>query len=306
LKNNLTIKTGIASIPPLIKGGFSLVKTFFFFSFIVLLLQACFQTKIHADATKVFRVSDGKTITFGQMLDDLRKVNIILVGEVHNQEAHHRLQLAIIRALKEVKSPLAIGFEMFTADNQSMLDQWVAGKMSSDAFIKAYYTNWNFPWPLYRDIFLYLRENKIPAVGLNISPEITMKISASGFSSLTKEELAKLPPETGCAVDEKYMKFIRRAYAMHGHGGKQFLHFCEAQLIWDQVMARNLIGFLAKNPDKTLVALAGNGHVWKRGIPEQIKNQSEKIRYRVVLPYIPGYIEPGSITAEDADYILMQ
>ncbi|MBM4147035.1 MAG: ChaN family lipoprotein [Nitrospira sp.] len=306
MKNNLTIKTGIASIPPLIKGGFSLVKTFFFFSFIVLLLQACFQTKIHADATKVFRVSDGKTITFGQMLDDLRKVNIILVGEVHNQEAHHRLQLAIIRALKEVKSPLAIGFEMFTADNQSMLDQWVAGKMSSDAFIKAYYTNWNFPWPLYRDIFLYLRENKIPAVGLNISPEITMKISASGFSSLTKEELAKLPPETGCAVDEKYMKFIRRAYAMHGHGGKQFLHFCEAQLIWDQVMARNLIGFLAKNPDKTLVALAGNGHVWKRGIPEQIKNQSEKIRYRVVLPYIPGYIEPGSITAEDADYILMQ
>ncbi|MFZ3136032.1 MAG: ChaN family lipoprotein [Thermodesulfovibrionales bacterium] len=306
MKNSLITKTVIPSVPPLIKGGFTLIKTFFFFSFIVLLLLACFQTKTHADATKVFRVSDGKTITFGQMLDDLRKVNIILVGEVHNQEAHHRLQLAIIKALNDTKTPIAVGFEMFLADNQSILDQWVAGTMSSDAFIKAYHGNWNFPWPLYREIFLYLRENKIPAAGLNISPEITIKVSTSGFSSLTKEELAKLPPETGCAVDEKYMKFIRRAYAMHGHGGKQFLNFCEAQLIWDQVMARNLIGFLAKNPDKTLVAVTGNGHAWKRGIPDQLKIQSEKTGYRVVLPHIPGYIEPGSITAEDADYILLQ
>jgi len=306
LKNNLLIKTVISSIPPFIKGGFALIKTFFFFSYIILLLQACFQTKTYADATEVFRVSDGKTITFGQMLDDLRKVNIILVGEVHNQEAHHRLQLAIIKALNDAKTPIAVGFEMFLADNQNILDQWIAGKMSSDAFIKAYQRNWNFPWHLYRDIFLYLRVNKIPAVGLNISPEITIKVSTSGFSSLTKEELAKLPPETGRAVDEKYMKFIRRAYAMHGHGGKQFINFCEAQLIWDQVMARNLIGFLAKNPDKTLVAVTGNGHAWKRGIPEQLKTQSEKTRYRVVLPHIPGYIEPGSITAEDADYILLQ
>jgi uncharacterized iron-regulated protein len=306
LKNNLITKTVIFSVPPLIKGGFALIKTFLFFSFIVFFLQACFQTKTHADATKVLRVSDGKTITFGQMLDDLRKVNIILVGEVHNQKAHHRLQLAIIKALNDTKTPIAVGFEMFRADNQSILDQWVAGTMSSDVFIKAYYGNWNFPWPLYRDIFLYLRENKIPAAGLNISPEITIKVSTSGFSSLTKEELAKLPPETGCAVDERYMKFIRRAYAMHGHGGKQFINFCEAQLIWDQVMARNIIGFLAMNPDKTLVALTGNGHAWKRGIPEQLKTQSEKTRYRVVLPHIPGYIEPGSITAEDADYILLQ
>jgi len=279
LKNSLTIKTVISSIPPLIKGGFALIKTFVFLSFIALLLQACFHTKTHADATKVYRVSDGETITFGHMLDDLRKVNIILVGEVHNQEAHHRLQLAIIKALNDTKAPIAVGFEMFIADNQSILDQWVAGTMSSDAFINAYYANWNFPWPLYRDIFIYLRENKIPAAGLNISPEITIKVSTSGFSSLTKEELAS---------------------------GKQFLHFCEAQLIWDQVMARNLIGFLTRNPDKTLVAVTGNGHAWKRGIPEQLKTQSEKTRYRVVLPHIPGYIEPGSITAEDADYILLQ
>jgi uncharacterized iron-regulated protein len=284
----------------------NLLKPFLCFLFLVLSLQACFHTKTHADSSKVYRVSDGKTITYGQMLDDLRKANIVLVGEVHNQEAHHTSQLNVIRALHEANVPMAVGLEMFIADNQGALDRWIAGTISQDDFLSVYYKNWNFSWALYRDIFLYLKENHIPAVGLNISPEITAKISSSGFSSLTKEELAKLPPETGCAVDEKYMKFIRRAYAMHGHGGKQFLHFCEAQLIWDQVMARNVIRFLDRNPDKLMVVLTGNGHAWKRGIPEQVQLQSDKFQYRVILPQIPGYIEPRDITVEEADYILLQ
>jgi len=285
---------------------FETVKTFFMISLAVLILQACFQTKTHADGLKVFRTSDRKTISYQQMIDDLKKTDIVFVGEVHDQETHHRLQLDVIKALTTAKIPIAVGFEMFIAENQNILNQWVAGTISSDAFIKAYYENWNFPWPLYRDIFLSVRENKIPAAGLNISPEITGKVAVSGFASLTKEELAKLPPETGCAVDEKYMKFIRRAYSMHGHDNKKFLFFCEVQLIWDQVMARNLVAFLKKNPGRTVIVITGNGHAWKRGIPEQIRALSEKIRYRVLLPHIPGRIDPKNMTTEDVDYILLQ
>jgi len=304
-------------IPPLEKGGeggfeilkgsrFPGVKIYFLLFVVLILLQACFQTKTHADGTKVFRTSDRKTISYKQMIHELRKTDIVFVGEVHNQEAHHRLQLNVIKALKDSKIPVAVGFEMFIAENQKILDQWVKGTISSDAFINAYYKNWNYPWPLYRDIFLYLREKGIPAIGLNLPPEITQKVSASGFASLTKKELEKLPPETGCAVDEKYMKFIRRAYAIHGHSSKQFIYFCEAQLLWDQVMARNLLEFLKKNPNKTVLVIAGNGHAWKRGIPEQVRTLSKKTRYRVILPYIPDYIEPQDLTTEDADYILLQ
>lgn len=115
-----------------------------------------------------------------------------------------------------------------------------------------------------------------------------------------------MPPETGCVVDERYMKFIRRAYAMHGHRDKRFLYFCEAQLLWDGVMARNLVKFVKKNPGRTVVVLAGNGHAWKRGIPGEISGLSSKIRYRVVLPYIHGYIDPQNISIEDADYIVLE
>jgi uncharacterized iron-regulated protein len=240
------------------------------------------------------------------MLDDLKNIDIVIVGEVHNNQSHHRLQLEVIKGFHRKKLPLAVGFEMFIAKNQHILDQWIAEEISQDDFIKAYYDNWQFPWPYYSDIFLYLRENKIPAVALNVSPEITRKISASGFASLTDKELRELPPETGCVVNEKYMQFIRRAYSMHGHSGKKFVFFCEAQMIWDQVMARNLVQYLKNNPGKKIVTIAGNGHSWKRGIPEHFSSFSEKTSYSVILPHIPGHLEPHSITSEDADYILLQ
>lgn len=280
-------------------------KFIFILSVVVFIFEVCFLTEIKAGEIRVFRVSDRKTISYGQMIEDIRKAKLIFVGETHDNKLHHRLQLDVIKGLHDLKIPIAIGLEMFTADSQNILDRWIAGTIFEDNFIQAYYANWNFPWPFYGDIFLYAKDNKIPLIGLNVSPEIAQKVARSGFSSLTKEEREKLPPETGCVVDKKYMEFIRRAYAMHGHRDKQFLYFCEAQLLWDQVMARNLLEFLRKNPDKTVVVLTGNGHAWKRGIPEQVRTLSEKTPYRVLLPFVSGYIGPSEIAYEDADYILL-
>ncbi len=280
-------------------------KFVFILSVVFFIFEVCFLTEINAGEIRVFRVSDRKTISYGQMIDDIRKAKLIFVGETHDNKLHHRLQLDVIKGLHDLKIPIAVGLEMFTADNQNILDRWIAGTISEDNFIQAYYANWNFPWPLYGDIFLYVKDNKMPLIGLNISPETAQKVARSGFSSLAKEEREKLPPEAGCVVDKKYMEFIRRAYAMHGHRDKQFLYFCEAQLLWDQVMARNLLEFLRKNPDKTVVVLTGNGHAWKRGIPEQVRILSEKTPYRVLLPFVSGYIGPSEIAYEDADYILL-
>ena len=45
-------------------------------------------------------------------LDDLRKVQVIFVGELHDNVGHHEAQLSIIDALDDDEKPLAIGLEM--------------------------------------------------------------------------------------------------------------------------------------------------------------------------------------------------
>jgi uncharacterized iron-regulated protein len=256
------------------------------------------------DHDEILRVSDGARVSLSSIVDDLKTVQLVFVGELHDDACHHQVQLAVIRALKEAGVSVAVGLEMFRSDSQAHLDEWVGGKLNEETFQRIYYANWSSDWSLYRNIFLYAQKTKIPMIGLNIPPGITRKVANQGFASLTKEELGQLP-EVSCRVDETYMTFIRRAFGLHGHDhGKSFTYFCEAQIVWDTAMASNLLSFLEKNPTYIIVVLAGSGHAWKRGIPDRVRQQSD-VAYRVILPEIKGRLEPEAVTVEDADYLFL-
>ena len=250
---------------------------------------------------RILRVSDGKVLSLSELTRDLIESRLVFVGEIHTYQNHHHMQLETIRAIKNAGAPVAIGLEMFRRDSQTDLDRWVEGELSEKEFQKIYYKNWNYPWPLYRDIFLFARDHNIPMVGLNVPPEITKQVAREGFASLSPKQRGDLPMVT-CRVDPEYMAFVRRSLGMHGHGGMEFTNFCEAQLVWDTAMAWTLLRFLEKNPKATVIVVAGKGHSWKLGIPAQIRSRST-LPFRVILPEIPGRIEGGNISLAEADYV---
>lgn len=253
---------------------------------------------------RALRLSDGKQIALEQMIREVSKASFVFVGETHDNQKHHEAQLAIIKELEKSGRPVVLGLEMFRAADQNELDQWVSGKLGLREFLRLYYESWGFPWPLYKDIFLYARDNNIPVVGLNVPKEIVRKVSSESFSSLTPEELKQLPPGISCDIDETYMEFIRRVHMAHPGGGTEFVNFCEAQMVWDKSMAWHLVRFAEKNPGRTVVVLAGITHSWKRGIPEQVSKQSD-LDYAVILPEPPGLTDMKTLSTTDADYILI-
>jgi uncharacterized iron-regulated protein len=241
-------------------------------------------------------------ISFDAMIADISSARIIFIGEDHTNIDHHRNQSDVIKALHEKGIPLFIGLEMFRKKEQENLDKWISGRMKEKDFIALFYENWGYEWGLYKDIFLYARAKKIPLVGLNVPKAITRKVGQKGFQSLTKEELSELPPGITCELDQRYMDFIKIIFAHKGENDKAFRNFCEAQVLWDQAMAWHLAQYLEKNPDRTVVVLAGTVHVWKYGIPRQLQKYAN-VYYKVILPDIPG--NSGIITEEDADYLVL-
>jgi uncharacterized iron-regulated protein len=244
-----------------------------------------------------------KETTLADALPELQKKRILLVGEQHDQKGHHAAQLEIIKALHKSGMPVTVGLEMFRANSQDALDQWVAGRFSEKEFQKTYYDNWGFPWELYSKIFEFAREAKIPLVGLNVPRAVTQQVARGGFRSLSEEQRANLP-FVECRVDPEYMDFIRRAYGAHGHGQMNFTNFCEAQLVWDKAMALHAVGYVKNHPERILVLLAGIGHAWRKGIPERIEERAS-IPHAVLLPEIPDHLDKDSVTIEDADYLML-
>jgi uncharacterized iron-regulated protein len=255
------------------------------------------------DNRRMYDLNRKKELLMSEVLADLKKNRIVLVGEHHSNRQHHMAQLAVIKALKEIGLRVAIGLEMFRNESQSALDQWISGEIDDKRFEKIYYGNWNFPWQAYRKIFEYARNHQIPLIGLNVPREITRQVSRNGFKSLSPQQKGKIA-EVSCIVDQEYMNYIRKAFGNHGHGQLNFIYFCEAQLVWDSAMAVYTLDYLKKSPDSIVVVLSGAGHAQKGAVPKQIRARSN-LPYAVILPEIPGSIDAATISTADADYIML-
>lgn len=253
---------------------------------------------------RALRLRDNVEIPVAEMEGRLSDVRLIFVGEFHKRLGHHRMQLNVIKALDTAGVRLAIGLEMFTSENQGVLDRWVAGEMSEMAFRKAYYKNWSISWYKYRGIFIYARKHKIPLVGLNIPKKITHKLFTAGLKGLTPEERDTLG-DTTCDVDMEYEKMIREAMGQHAHMKEaEYQSFCRVQMAWDTFMAARIVDYLVANPGRVMVALAGSGHAWKRGIPRKVR-AAARLENIVILPEVVGEFDRRDITIEDADYLLL-
>ncbi len=268
----------------------------------IVLLGSIGMIQAHLDH-RLYDLQNGKELMMSEALSELKKNRVILVGEHHTNIDHHFGQLNVIQSLKEAGVQVAIGLEMFRSDSQQALDQWVAGNISEKQFEGIYYDNWTYPWPVYRMIFEYARQEKIPMIGLNVPREITRQVSRGGFSSLTEEQKGKLKDVT-CRVDKEYMDYIKRAFGGHAHGQINFTYFCEAQMVWDTAMAVNTLEYLKKEPNSVVVLLAGAGHVQKGAVPRQIRDRSD-LPHAVILPKVDGIMDPQTISVKDADYIML-
>jgi uncharacterized iron-regulated protein len=283
------------------------MKKITFFAGLLFFLSVCAITESDVGPDipgRVLRVRDGRIISFMQMIKEVKKADLVFVGEVHDDSGHHRAELNVMIAFHESATPVAVGLEMFRSDSQNVLNAWVKGKLATKDFLPAYFDNWQMPWSFYRKIFLYAREHEIPLLGLNIPDAISQKVAEGGFASLTKAERKQLPPGISCSVDETYMAIIKKVYADHRSQGREFVNFCEAQMVWDKTMAWHLVNYVKENPGKAVVVLAGVGHAWKRGIPEHVETGS-KLTSRVILPLVPDQIDQKTVTLKDADYVLL-
>jgi uncharacterized iron-regulated protein len=258
---------------------------------------------LQAAEIAIWDVAGKAEISLEQAAEKFPSPGIVYVGEFHDNAAHHAGQLAVIQSLDKRKRPLAVGLEMFQHIEQSILDAWVAKALSEEEMRRAFARNWSQDWHLYRDIFLYCRDRRIPMVGLNVPRSITRKVAQNGFASLTPEEIGKLPPIV-CRVDREYEDFLRRVLGSHG-SESGFRRFCEAQLVWDTAMAIYALEYLKSHPERTVVVLCGMIHAWKKAAPEQAARENADVEQAVIQPAVKGRWTPGSVSEEDADYLIL-
>ncbi|MEA3468910.1 MAG: ChaN family lipoprotein [Thermodesulfobacteriota bacterium] len=216
---------------------------------------------------------------FEQIITKLAENRVIYLGETHDSMADHLLQLRIIQSLQKQGLDLAIAMEMFPVSSQRALDNYLIKqkKMDEAEFLRAshWFKVWRYDWRLFRPIFNFCRLKKIPVYGINVEKDIVSSVFSSGNTDeLSKKQIKTIAPDRDLSLDG-YVERLRIVHGFHAdspHGkGKGISGFVQSQAIWDESMAENIAHILQKNPDKTVVVIAGSQHTRKdSGIPPRL------------------------------------
>lgn len=208
-----------------------------------------------------------------RLLEAIAGKRVVFVGESHDRYEDHLNQLAVIEGLHAQGHDLAIGMEFFQQPFQAQVDAFIAGEIDEPEFLRGteYFDRWRYDYRLYRPILRFAREHRLPVIALNLEAELTSKVGKGGLEGLTPEERARIPEQMDLD-DPTYRERVMAVFEMHpNEGGQDFENFLLVQLLWDEGMADRAARYLAEHPEKTLVVLAGAGHVeYGQGIPKRL------------------------------------
>ncbi len=220
---------------------------------------------------------------------------IYFIGEIHDNFAHHYNQLNFIKELHEKYGKMAIGMEMFQVPFQSVLDDYVSGKINEIEMLEKteYFDRWRFDYKLYKPILDYAKNNKIKIIALNAPKEATDNISKTGLDNLTDRKFIASEFDF---TNKKYEAFLKEIFKRH-KSSSVFKFFYQVQLTWDETMAETAAKYAEEHPDEALVIIAGNGHLrYGYGIPDRFKKRTG-LDFVVVL-------QDEELKSNIADYVL--
>ncbi|MGF1612674.1 MAG: ChaN family lipoprotein [Gammaproteobacteria bacterium] len=266
-------------------------------------------TVVTFDQSTVAEVADsapvlepGTLSTLDGMVAQLAGKRVIFIGENHDRLEHHLVQLAILSRLYQRRPALAVGMEFFQIPFQRYLDEYVAGRLDDSGLLEAteYFDRWGYDYRLYQPILQFAKTHGLPVVALNASNELVKKVSEGGIAGLAPSDRAQLPADMAPA-DAHYRARLRSVFDLHPTGErKEFGRFVEVQLLWDEAMAETVAKYLQRHAKRSLVVLAGNGHLaYRSGIPDRLQRRIE-VDDAVVLNGADSGIEPGI-----ADYVVL-
>ncbi|GEM_PF-207507 len=144
---------------------------------------------------------------------------IILLGERHDNEAHHQWQLQTLAAIHAYNPDMAIGFEAFPRSVQTHLDAWSGPQkqktLSQEQFLKniQWQKIWGFDPSLYMPLFTFARRNTLPIFALNIERSLVSLVRKEGYSVLPEALQKELG--TPAAPPEPYLAMLEKVYGHH-------------------------------------------------------------------------------------------
>lgn len=179
----------------------------------------------------------GKRMKYKAMMKQVKRADIILFGELHNNAIAHWLELETARELASA-GPLVLGAEMLERDDQATLDRYLRGEIDQAAF-DTLARLWNNFRGDYKPLVDLAKDRGLTFVASNVPRRHARAVARGGFGALDtvpaaeRAWMAPLP----IAFDPGLPRYRHMLTMMGDHGTPDVV---KAQALKDATMAQSI------------------------------------------------------------------
>jgi uncharacterized iron-regulated protein/poly(3-hydroxybutyrate) depolymerase len=204
-------------------------------------------------------------LDWDELIKQLADVDVVFLGETHDDDATHELQLAVYRELLERRNgAVVLAMEMFERDVQPQLNAYLAGEIDEATFLQQA-RPWGNYHEGYRPLVELARQYGKPVVASNFPRPLRMKLMQAGEQGLDGlGNDRNLAPAELLPNSDLYWK--RTDNATRGHSAfmpaatSPSERLLSTQSLWDNSMGEACVLALRDNPGYSVVHLNGGFH----------------------------------------------
>ncbi|MEE8397037.1 MAG: ChaN family lipoprotein [bacterium] len=215
-----------------------------------------------------FDLARGRPLGTAELAQRLAPIRLLMLGEHHTDPRSHRFQHDVLSLLVREGRKVTVALEMLPPSANAALGRWRRGELGEAEFLEqsGWYRAWRLAWSHYRDLFLLMRQHRLPVFGVNAEEE-TKKALRSGR---TENLPAALRDEIGDPEQQTlpHTMHLLDALRRGGHGeglsaeSKRFRSLRRVQWMWDRLMGGRAARLAEEAPEGGIVVLLiGSGHL---------------------------------------------
>ena len=255
--------------------------------------------------------TNGNRANMHELVSKVKNADVTFIGEIHTDNIAHHLEALLLEKTWDKWQTLSL--EMFETDVQYVVDEYMAGHINEEHFIKSS-RSWENYASDYRKLIEFSKEKGVPVIAANAPRRyvnMVRRLGKDSFLKLPEEGKRFLPPLPYPDASAEYAKKFTAIMSAHhsvmskalddrGEENSQkilndvpddseieeknidelkvFDRMLAAQNLWDSSMAWSIASYLEKNSKNRVLHVNGSFHTdFSLGIPEQLNNYSPNL-----------------------------
>jgi uncharacterized iron-regulated protein len=225
-------------------------------------ISSCSSSGLGGPGYRIYHTESGQEVELSSMVEDIGGADIIFMGEEHDNDVGHALQLATLEALIAQGRELILTMEQFETDVQGQVDLYMAGAFDREELLRT-----SRPWGNYLAHYAPLVElakaHNIPVIGANIPRPIASRIFKEGVQIITTESHA---PKVIWTAEPQYAQLFAEAMGKEAMGDRTssvwrgFVAQCAKDEKMAESISRSLVRAWAAGKKPLIVHINGKFH----------------------------------------------